>query len=173
MISLSVALWVFVVLFGVIGGLRGWAKEILVLFTMLLALFLDIVITQFVPGVQAALAELTVSSQFYVRAIFFLCIAFFGYETPAISSALGAKARRERLEDVLLGLVLGLLNGYLLVGTLWHYLDATGYPLAGITRPIDSSVLALLDYMPPELIDIPYIYFAVVLAFVFVLVVFI
>lgn len=173
MISLSVVLWVFVVLFGVIGGLRGWAKEILVLFCMVLALFLDIVITQFVPGAQAALDELSHSAQFSVRALFFLLLAFFGYETPAISLALGAKARRERLEDILLGLVIGLLNGYLLVGTLWYYLDATGYPVTGITRPTDSAVLNLLDYMPPELVGIPYIYFAMGLAFVFVLVVFI
>ena len=173
MISLSVVLWVFVVLFGIIGGLRGWAKEILVLFSMFLALFLDIVITQFVPGIQEALAELTQAAQFSVRAMFFLCMAFFGYETPAISSTMGAKARRERLEDVLLGLVLGLINGYLLVGTLWYYLDAAGYPVAGITKPTDESVLALLNYMPPEFVGIPYIYFAVGLAFVFVLVVFI
>ena len=173
MISLSVVLWVFVVLFGIIGGLRGWAKEILVLFSMFLALFLDIVITQFVPGIQEALAELTQAAQFSVRAMFFLFMAFFGYETPAISSTMGAKARRERLEDVLLGLVLGLINGYLLVGTLWYYLDAAGYPVAGITKPTDESVLALLNYMPPEFVGIPYIYFAVGLAFVFVLVVFI
>lgn len=173
MISLSVVLWVFVVLFGIIGGLRGWAKEILVLFSMFLALFLDIVITQFVPGIQEALAELTQAAQFSVRAMFFLCMAFFGYETPAISSTMGAKARRERLEDVLLGLVLGLINGYLLVGTLWYHLDAAGYPVAGITKPTDESVLALLNYMPPEFVGIPYIYFAVGLAFVFVLVVFI
>ena len=83
------------------------------------------------------------------------------------------KARRERLEDMLLGLFLGAINGYLLVGTLWHYLHATGYPITGILPPEADSVKAMLNYMPPELVGPPYIYFGVGLAFIFVLVVFI
>ena len=76
-------------------------------------------------------------------------------------------------QALLLGLFLGAINGYLLVGTLWHHLHATGYPIAGILPPQADSVKAMLDYMPPELVGPPYIYFAVGLAFVFVMVVFI
>ncbi|MDP7259580.1 MAG: CvpA family protein, partial [Anaerolineales bacterium] len=126
MISLSVIFWMYLLLFGIIGGLRGWAKEILVLFSMVLALFLDAVIMQHVPGVKPALAAQTPLTQFSVRATFFLLLAFFGYETPAVATIFADKARRERLEDMLLGLFLGVINGYLLVGTLWHYLHATG-----------------------------------------------
>ena len=173
MISLAVIFWMYLLLFGIIGGLRGWAKEILVLFSMVLALFLDAVIMEHVPGVKPALAAQTPLTQFSVRATFFLLLAFFGYETPAVATIFADKARRERLEDMLLGLFLGAINGYLLVGTLWYYLHATGYPIAGILPPEADSVKAMLNYMPPELVGPPYIYFGVGLAFVFVIVVFI
>ena len=40
MISLTVVFYIFIVLFAIIGGLRGWAKEMLVSFSLVLALFM-------------------------------------------------------------------------------------------------------------------------------------
>ena len=40
MISILSAFWMFVILFGLIGAMRGWAKELLVVFSVILALFL-------------------------------------------------------------------------------------------------------------------------------------
>ncbi|MFQ5408535.1 MAG: CvpA family protein [Anaerolineales bacterium] len=174
MMSLHVAFLMYCGVFGIVGGMRGWAKEILVLFSMVLALFLNTIIVQFVPGVDTTLAAQAPRAQFFVRAAFFVLLAFFGYESPAISSVLGGKARRERLQDTLLGVVLGLVNGYLLIGTLWHYLDVAQYPMLGIIPPEEGSVAAnYLNFLPPRVIGVPHIYFAVGLAFVFVIVVFI
>jgi len=173
MISLQTTFWMYMIIFGIVGGMRGWAKEILVLFSMILALFLNTIIVQFVPGVELALREQTGQAQFAVRAAFFLLLAFFGYESPALSSVLGGKARRERLQDTLLGVVLGAVNGYLLIGTLWYYLHLAGYPLPGISAPVDERALAYINFLPPKVVGVPYIYFAVGLAFVFVIVVFI
>ena len=39
MISILSAFWMFVILFGLIGAMRGWAKELLVVFSVVLALF--------------------------------------------------------------------------------------------------------------------------------------
>jgi len=55
MMSITAVFWMLVVIFGIIGGFRGWAKEVLVLFSLILALFLMRVLQQYVPGVQAAL----------------------------------------------------------------------------------------------------------------------
>lgn len=174
MMSLSVAFLMYMGIFGVVGGMRGWAKEILVLFSMVLALFLNTIIVQFVPGVEETLAAQAQRSQLFVRSAFFLLLAFFGYESPAFSSILGGKARRERLQDTLLGIVLGLVNGYLLIGTLWYYMDVAQYPFGGITAPEAGSLAEnYLKFLPPVLIGVPQIYFAVGLAFVFVIVVFI
>src|SRR5574341_2573339 len=114
MMSLSTVFWLLVIIFGTIGGMRGWAKEILVLFSLVLALFIDTLIKQFVPNIENALQAQGAIMLFYVRATFFILLAFFGYETPAVASGLAGKGKRERLQDILLGVVIGMLNGYLL-----------------------------------------------------------
>ena len=173
MISLAMLFWMCLLLFGVIGALRGWAKEILVLFSLILALFLDAVVMKYLPGVKPALVSQTALTQFSVRAGFVFLLAFFGYSTPVVTTLFADKARRERLEDMLLGLFLGVINGYLLVGTIWHYLHVTGYPVAGIFPPESKNVMDMLDYMPPELVGPPYIYFGLGIALIFIVVVFI
>ena len=42
MISLVSAFWLFVIIFGLIGAMRGWAKELLVAFSVILAIFIVI-----------------------------------------------------------------------------------------------------------------------------------
>ena len=173
MISLAVLFWMYLLLFGVIGALRGWAKEILVLFSLVLALFLDAVVMKYLPGVKPALVSQTALTQFSVRAGFVFLLAFIGYSTPVVATLFADKARRERLEDMLLGLFLGVINGYLLVGTIWHYLHVTGYPVAGTFPPESKSVMNMLDYMPPELVGPPYIYFGLGIVLIFIVLVFI
>ena len=172
MMSLSTVFWLLLIIFGTIGGMRGWAKEILVLFSLVLAMFIDTLIKTFVPNVEGALQAQGPMMLFYVRTTFFLLLAFFGYETPAVSSALSGKGKRERLQDILLGVVIGMLNGYLLIGTIWFYMHQAGYQVPGITPPTDPAVLNYINFMPPKVIGPPYIYFAVAVAFVFVIVVF-
>ena len=172
MLSLPVVFWMQLLLFGLIGSLRGWAREMLVLCGLILALFLNSVIVQFVPGAAELLSSQTPVAQFSVRAMFLCGLAFFGYQTPTLSAAIAEKTRREKLEDMLLGFFLGLLNGYLLAGALWYYLDATGYPINGVLPPIED-VSKWLQYMPPVLLAAPYIYFAVGLVFLFVIVMFV
>jgi hypothetical protein len=77
----------------------------------------------------------------------------------------------------LLGLFLGAVNGYLVFGSLWFFLNDAGYPFSFIIQPDVNSEIGiaaqeLLAFMPPELLGGPTIYFAVAIAFVFVLVVF-
>ncbi len=43
MIPLNTVFWAFVALFGLVGALRGWAKEIMVVASVLLALFVSTV----------------------------------------------------------------------------------------------------------------------------------
>lgn len=180
MMSLTVVFWMYVLLFAVIGGMRGWAKEILVSFSVILALAL-ITLLEKASFTQGTLATLKTSSEtlyFWLRALIVLILVVFGYQTPNISR-IAPKMTREKLEHVILGAVIGAINGYLIVGTLWYFLSDAGYPLTKIiTAPIPGSnvektALALLKYMPPKILGVPGIYFAVVIAFIFVIVVFI
>jgi len=52
MIPINTVFWALVVLFGLVGALRGWAKEIMVFTSALLALFIQQVVAQYLlkPG---------------------------------------------------------------------------------------------------------------------------
>ena len=52
MISLMVVFYMFLVLFAIIGGLRGWAKEMLVIFSVILALFIIFLLEKFAPFIM-------------------------------------------------------------------------------------------------------------------------
>jgi uncharacterized membrane protein required for colicin V production len=165
------------VLFAIIGGMRGWAKELLVTFSVILALTLSTLLEHYVPFVRDVLKVDSPALYFWVRSLLLGLLVFFGYQTTHIAR-FAPKMTREKIQDVLLGVVLGALNGYLISGTIWFYLHDASYPFSLITppdgnSPLGKTALAMLQYMPPRILGIPAIYFAVVLAFIFVIVVFI
>jgi uncharacterized membrane protein required for colicin V production len=176
MVSLAFVFWMYVILFAIIGGMRGWAKEILVSFAVILALTFTTLISNYVPFIRDVLQKDSKPLFFWLRSITLVLLVFFGYQTPNIPR-FAAKMTREKLQDVILGVVIGALNGYLIAGTLWFYLADAGYPfpnaISAPTGDIAKAAEAMLHYMAPKLLGIPGIYFAVVIAFIFVLVVFI
>jgi hypothetical protein len=173
MISLSVLFWIFVVLFAIIGGLRGWAKEILVTAGAIVALFLVTIAEAYIPFIRD---NLTQDSAFWVRVSLLGVMTFFGYQTPNFPKIMSSgKFIRDRFEDVLLGIFLGAVNGYMIFGSAWFYLMEANYPFKWITPPAEMSqnVLGLIKILPPQWLIPPAVYIAVAAAFVFVLVVFI
>jgi uncharacterized membrane protein required for colicin V production len=177
MVSLAFLFWMFVVLFGIIGAMRGWAKELLVAFSIILALAFMRLLENYVPFVSTLIEVQGAEAIFWVRAIIVIVLVFFGYQTVALPR-FATKAAREKLQDLMLGFVFGAFNGYLIVGTLWFYMHEAGYPFPYIVPPDSNSVMGqaaenLLPYLAPRLLGEPAIYFAVILAFIFVLVVFI
>ncbi len=104
---------------------------------------------------------------------------FFGYQTPNIPRiAASGRFARERLQDILLGFFLGTVNGFMIWGTIWYFLNAANYPFAIIippdaATPMGQAAERLMAFMPPQWLGAPVIYFAVAIAFVFVMVVFI
>ncbi len=173
MMSLSAVFWMMLIVFGVIGGFRGWAKEILVTFSMLLALFLMFVLEKYVTGVRDALNLVPPPTQVVIRGVLILALAYFGYQTPGLPAHFTSKLARDKLQDWMLGAVLGVINGYFIVGSLWYYIHNANYPLPYITPPTDPNVVLYISYLPPKLFGEPYIYFAIGAAFVFVIIVFV
>lgn len=179
MIGLNVLFMIFVLMFSIIGLMRGWAKELLVTFAVILSLFISNVLEQFVPFMQNLVASGDQITLFWVRFGILLGLVIFGYQTPNFSRlAESGKFVRERLQDSLLGLFLGALNGYFVFGSAWYFLDKAGYPFDFITAPVagtptGDAALRLLEALPPQWLGDPTIYFAVAVAFAFVLVVFI
>ena len=176
MMSLAVVFWMYVILFAIIGGMRGWAKEILVSFSVILALAFIALLEHYVPFIRDVLLPQQSSVLFWLRTIILIMLVFFGYQTVNLQRISG-KVTREKLEHAILGIVIGALNGYLIAGTIWFYMSDSKYPFANIVSAPTGNFLAIannmLRYMPPRLLGIPGIYFAVVIAFIFVIVVFV
>ena len=177
MVSLPFFFMLFIILFGIIGAMRGWARELLVAFSVILALFIISVMENFVPLVKNILAS-NASLLFWVRTLIVIALVFFGYQTPNIPR-LAAQNRfaRDRLQDILLGVFLGALNGWLIIGSIWWYMNAVGYPFSNVISAPSGDALTLTNQMmlmmPPALLSSTTIYFAIALAFAFVLIVFI
>jgi hypothetical protein len=176
-VSLVVLFGLLIILFAVIGATRGWAKELLVTSAIILALFIIQILESHIAPYSAALMMQPPGTQFMVRGALVVMLAFFGYQTPHIR-ALQPKLVRERLQDVLLGIFMGALNGYLLFGSLWYFMHQSGYPTPFVMLPPEGTELyaqinEIVNFLPPELLPIPQVYFAVGIVFVFIIVVFV
>jgi len=176
-VSLYALFWIFVAIFAVIGAVRGWAKEVLVTFSAILSIFIVTLLTTYVPFMKPD-SGMSASTRFYIEMFVVIMMVVFGYLTPKVRGVIGDRLVRQRFADILLGLVIGALNGYLIVGTIWYYMDAANYPISFITGPnpdteAGMAAINLLQNMPPTYLVPPWIYFAVAVAFIFVVVVFI
>jgi uncharacterized membrane protein required for colicin V production len=179
MISLNVLLYIFMAVFGLIGTTRGWAKELLVTFGVILSLFITSVLERFIPFIQN-LATSSPETLFWIRMFLLIVMVFFGYQTPNISKfSEGGRFVREKLQDSLLGAFLGAINGFLIFGSMWWFMHQANYPFTMIVAPMagtpeGDAALQLVNLLPPQwIMTQPTIYFAVAIAFAFVLVVFI
>lgn len=176
MMSIVVVFWMYVFLFAVIGAMRGWVKELMVVFSVILALTTNHVLRRYIPLVNSLAADST--SLFWIRSLVVVGLVYFGYQTVISIQRLAARATRERLQDTLFGIFVGGINGYLIAGTILFYLNEAKYPFTDIVSappagPILDQVTQMMAWMPPRLLGEPGIYFAVLLCFIFVIVVFI
>lgn len=178
MIYLNFIFICFVVLFAIIGAMRGWAKEMMVTASAILGLFIITVLETYVKGLSTTFAEPGSIEQFWMRTAIIVLLSFFGYQTPNLPKVGGQRFARERFQDSLLGIFLGALNGYLIVGSLWHFLAQAEYQAISYIVPPDPNTIPgqeaikMLAWMAPAWLGIPFIYFAIAVAFIFVIVVF-
>ena len=175
MMSIVSFFWLSVFLFAMVGWMRGWAKELLVSFSAILALALIFIMRKYIPFVRDMPAnDVTL---FWIETIIMLVLVYFGYQTVRIERLTG-KAARDKVQDALFGGILGAFNGYLVVGSILYWMYEAGYPFPKfITAPTDPAIVntvnQMMMYMPPVVLGEPGIYFAIILAFIFVLVVYI
>jgi uncharacterized membrane protein required for colicin V production len=177
MMSVVYVLWMYVILFAVIGWMRGWAKELMVSFSVVTALAVNYLLRRYVPVMQNI--DEHSSAMFWIRSVILMGLVYFGYQTVISVQRLAAKAGRERLADSLFGAVMGGFNGYLIAGTLLFYLISANYTaLPNIIIPptdpqVADAIEVMMKYMPPQWLGEPTIYFAVILILIFIIVVYI
>lgn len=177
MITLFCAFFLFVFLFAMVGALRGPAKEVLVSFSVLVAIAFIVLVEDLLPLTNTLFVDGSMT-QYWFRTLTVLVLVLFGYLTPKISSLSKAAGRQLGIQDYILGFFIGAINGWLIVGSLWYYMDAAGYPFVPwITGPIDvvegggTYALQLIQLLPPAIFFGYRVLAAVVIAFVFVIIV--
>lgn len=150
MVPLDTVLWAFVLLFGLMGALRGWSKEMLVLFSVVVALAMRLIFTEYVPFINDFFNRPPIQ-QFYLYSGLIVLMAVGGYAGPAVSHRLAHASARDTLQDMLLGFIVGAINGFLIMGSIWYFLDGAGYNIMGISPPLPGSPAAVVahTYLPP------------------------
>src|SRR4030067_1691921 len=111
MIAILIVFYLFLALFSIMGAMRGWAKEMLVSFSIVLALAFIVVIENYIPIISDFLKSDS-QVQIWVRVSVVIAFAFFGYESPRFARIGKATEKRERIQDVMLGAIMGLVSGF-------------------------------------------------------------
>lgn len=166
----------YLALFSYVGLMRGWAKDIVITLAVILALALNHVLRRYVPMISNLFE--TDPSLFWIRVIILVVLTYFGYQTVKTIPPLASRSIREGFRDRIFGLFVGAFNGYLVIGTIWFYMHIADYFLPNIvSKPTEPAILQTVNqmmlYMAPQILGEPGIYFALILVFVVVLVVYI
>jgi hypothetical protein len=178
MISIQVIFWLLVLIFAIIGAIRGWASEVLVTFCSVLGIFILFILENFAGFAKEGELFTNPTAHFWLQTIVFVGLVFLGYQAPNLPALAGhVRFINKSLIDHLAGLLMGAVNGFFIFGSLWFFLDAAGYPFSIITGPeagteIGDAAINLLAYLPPQWLVSPAIYFSAALALALVLVVF-
>lgn len=171
MISLSFVVFIFIIFFALAGMVRGMAKEIVAMAGLVLALFIIQFFSRFglTPG-SLIVPDGVVTDpgihrqQFWVFTLLFLFIGFFSYQGPSLTTG-GKLSRQERVQDRLLGFILGGINGWLMTGSIISFLEfhlknvggtaiferlpaGNPYPIEGLQRAGDTFSSLLYAYLP-------------------------
>jgi hypothetical protein len=187
MISLVTTLWIMVALFSVVDMQRGWTRAVIATAGLILSLF---AINQFGAMLFGILGyfEQPFDDTVWRRQIFILggihlFIAFFSYAGPAVAGRLAGKlAIRDNIQDKILALIVGAVNGYLVVGTMlslleyrltqegWQPTIPMPYPFPDYVLLRTEHINAISEYLPIPLLTSNAYFLPVLLVVVFLFV---
>jgi hypothetical protein len=177
MIALVMVFAMFLIMFGMIGAVRGWAKELLVVFSVILALA-AISLVEDLLGFKNTLFKNNLTMQYWFRTGLVIVMVFFGYQSPSLPRFKTATEKRDRIQDHMLGFIMGLVSGFFVIGTLWAFSSQAQYPflapyIQGVPPSLTNITNQVLSLLPPVWLDQPTIIFIfVVIAFIFAIVFF-
>ncbi len=171
MIPIELVFFLLVIMFGFVGLVRGFLKELGVTTVMAVVLFalyfFDHKMMPMLGKVSARLAPGQAGADQLQTAVYVLAligIAYISYQGQTLAFA-GTEPKGPI--GVFLKLTIGLVDGYLIVGSIWYYLDRLGYPVLHITQAqLSSTARWLLEVSPPSLLG-PYLLYVAVFLVIF------
>lgn len=151
------------IIFVFIGIARGYAKELSTTVVVLVAIFLlDLLDGRVTPLVLAVVG--TIFPNFEpasATADILLCVLYCGAFISAVFANYSGRAlnlggtQAPPPVGTYLGLLVGLMNGYLVAGTLWYYQALYDYPLKffgrGFEQPLSATAQTMVALVPQEL----------------------
>lgn len=157
------------IMIGLVGVARGYARELGNTLVIMAAIFLltfqeALILALFqragervfnITGDQTELLNLFLSTAF---TLVFISIVFASYSGRVFSFASFGGRPAGPPHGVLISLLVGLLNGYLIAGTLWYYQDKFGYPVQRfglIKLPLTTTGQELVTLLPQKIFDTP------------------
>jgi len=161
MINLLLLFIILIGFFAMVGYLRGWQREVITLFGLVGGVAM---LTRFAyellnllgmiaqPGATPEELLDDRKSQIFLQVVVFSFIAFFSYQIVGalavrVSGGKLSDRIRASMERRIIGLLFGAVNGYLIVGTFWSFLEYEPVPEGyshlppGVPYPFDPSVV--------------------------------
>jgi hypothetical protein len=160
MLPLEIVFFLLIIIWCIVGSVRGFSKEvgatIAIVLAMCVLLFFGPKMIMFmnkilaglfgksIPTVETApgtqpMCPYSTPEQFWFYTLLFTTIVYIGYQgaTLALPTELGAAPR------TIMGMLIGAINGYFIAGNLWwflHYCAKYNLPTIGIT-PANAGML--------------------------------
>ncbi len=156
MAPIEVFFGALVVMFGLVGLVRGFLRELGVTMVMVFALFfLSLVDSTVTRGVERLIELLGLKSDAGSVALYtcwlylgvLMVAAFISYQGETLAFA---GNNPPGTFGLVLGLLLGLVNGYLIAGSLWYFMDRFSYPITWLgfsaerLSPLASKLVPML-----------------------------
>ncbi len=152
--------WITLILtFGVIGAVRGVAKELGTAAVLALTLFAlwfgwdqagGMIVDLVQNGPFESLAAAQIEALYYTTAI--LIVAFIAYEGIVLQFPLKLKG----ILSNMFGFIIGLLNGYLVAGTVWDTTAHAKYywpTIKVVVPPFSELHNTIIQYLPVSLMN--------------------
>lgn len=147
-----------VIIFGFIGLARGYSRElgnsILIMYTVAALGFMDQRLRGDLERVATSVLGQQTPETFLVLFFSFVLIVMVIASYSGITFNFGGSELRG-LAGGLISFAVGLLNGYLVAGTLWYYSHVANYPLIPIMPPLSPAATAMLELLPQTIFPSP------------------
>lgn len=145
-------------IFGIIGVVRGYGRELGVTTMLFLTLFvLEFIDERYQAQLDKALGifvgsapNALVLARTFIYCAVLVVVAYVSYEGETLSFP----GKRGRL---FFDLGSGLLNGYLFAGSLWYYLAQANWPLLNLSGEFTDFYNIIVQYLPPKIFNWQYL----------------